>query len=664
MLDPNLPELKVLDYTQALQRSQSLESRGDFLNKGIYKLLITIYEWTEKFTVNKILPNQDQLERDLSYEPEKLEYFLSEYAIRTRPPLIKKLNYLDYAPTEGSGDTDDPRAYLRHSSVFCRPTSADGTTCYRYVTGLNEISIDAIRRWINERRQSTSPEKMRQNINRAIEENRLYDTYASTEIGGLFNCIFDTTKQLKDSTIVLHLKPILKKLVEDRLLFFIRNDKASKAGNKSLFFYFKKEEIFTRLEIYIDYMRDVIVKDLVRIGVLEEPSAEEYENIKPTAENILRFLSDSYGDQKTVVEEIILLADYYNHEKEKEFKEQKRKVFEDVMVYIQSSGKLIDMNFLRVQSEFLDEESRNSILSNPSILYAEYADRLSYHEYILHKDGIPQAIQNAKNIFLSTGNDAELTVLRLMDVHSHVDDSALIRNLEEIENRALFRHLSFFTWLWRSLVGNKVVHRFEADAIRNKLNRKLKALINEQRTKFLAKEKTRIAEERIKKDKPSSEKSGDGSLQSQRLELLEEEGSSPSILTEKRADSEEDPKLKAKLEKILSAMDEAWDFGYYPDRNYLMDKLEGSMEEDELISFMKKKGGKDIYSYQVRDQIEKYPFPILVSKQYLKKNGKRLLEKAIGIIEEQKAESMPNQEKFDLAVSLADFLERILPKLK
>ncbi|MCZ8237427.1 MAG: hypothetical protein O9346_07490 [Leptospiraceae bacterium] len=658
MLDPNLPELKVLDYTMALQRTQSIEARGDLLNKGIYRLLITLYEWTEKFTVNKSLPRAEQLLKDIGIEADKLDFFLNEYGIKSKPPMIKKLNYLEYSPSDLGGESFEPESHLKHHTVFCRPTAADGTTSYRYATGLNDISIDNIKKWVKEKRESPSKAYLNDRIRSAVTENRLFDTYASTEIGNLFRCPFDKTKALKDTTILIHLKPILKKLVEDKVIFFIRNDKASKAGNKSVFYFFKKEEIFSRLEIYLDILKEVIIPDLIRIGVIEKPSEEDWEDPKEIATKVSTFLTDSYGDQKALVEEIILLSDYYNQEKEKEKKEEKKKTFDEIMTYIQSSGKIIDLNLLRIQGETLDEEMRTSIIKHSAIHYTEFADKKNYFEYILHKEGVKSAIDSAKRSFAATGNDTEITVLRMMDVISNLEDPDVIKSFEEAESSALFKHLPFLTWLWRMLMGNKKVHKFEATSIRNAVLKNVKQQVADQRSKHIAKRRTEIAEERIKKENEKlSKKTKD-------TDTANNKSSEDSIPSQGSSELEDDPATKEKLKSILSALDEAWDFGVYPDRTYVLDKVSSSMTEDDLIFFLKKKGGKDIYSYMVRNQPDKYIWPILITRNYLKKNGKKLLEKAEEVIQAQKTGAMREQMKYDLAVSLAEFLDRILPKIR
>ncbi|OCC29078.1 Uncharacterized protein GNX_2379 [Leptospira interrogans serovar Canicola] len=50
--------------------------------------------------------------------------------------------------------------------------------------------------------------------------------------------------------------------------------------------------------------------------------------------------------------------------------------------------------------------------------------------------------------------------------------------------------------------------------------------------------------------------------------------------------------------------------------------MDGEIDEDGLINFLKKFGKNDIYSFMVRNQEDKYTFPILITKRYLKKKRK------------------------------------------
>lgn len=90
MLEPQSPELKVADYNTALQLTQSLEARNDFQYKKIHKLLLIISDWTDKFVANKVLPNVDQLSKELGLEKDKTLQFLKELCTKYNPRSLKK----------------------------------------------------------------------------------------------------------------------------------------------------------------------------------------------------------------------------------------------------------------------------------------------------------------------------------------------------------------------------------------------------------------------------------------------------------------------------------------------------------------------------------------------------------------------------------------------
>lgn len=663
LLRADMPELRVLDYAQALQRVQNMESRGDLQNKGIYKFLMTVYDWTERFPTNKSLPTLENLEKELGLEQEKLNYFVQEYAIRSDPPLVRKLNYIDYHP-EGVGDPSKPSSHLKHYTVFCRPTSADGMSCIRYVIGLNDISFNAIQRWIQEKRVLAPRETRKEEIFRAIESNSLVDTYASSEIANLFQCPFDKRKYLRDITLTIHIKPILKRLVDEKLVYFVRNEKASQPGNKSVFYYFNKEEIFDRLEIYMEFVKEKIVPEFVRMGVLNQPDEEDYFERKSLAETLLTFMNESFGDQKTVIEELILLNDFYSEEIKKVEEENKRKHLTSLLDYVQSSGRILNLHQIRIDNQELTEEERNFLLTNSNILYAEYADKKNYYEYILHKQNIQTAVEQAIENYKKTGNNLELIILRLMGVVDEIQDFGLVRIFEETECHSLFNFLPFFTWLWRWLLGNRVVHKFEAEEIRKKLRQGINQKISEKKPQFLARLK-QLTEQRKQENqelnssqiKSKLVKQGSSTTATQKPEWDEE-------LKGKNESQPLTPEQKQTLDRIIKILEEAWDFGVFPDRVYLREQLSEEISEEELVQFIKKNAGKEIFSFMVRNQFEKYPFPILIPRKYIIKNGKKMIAQAEKIIQEQKNASIPNQMEYDKAISLVEFLERILSKLR
>ncbi|TGK38360.1 hypothetical protein EHQ12_09490 [Leptospira gomenensis] len=653
MLEPQSPELKVADYNTALQLTQSLESRGDFQYKGIHKLLLVIGDWTDKYLANKILPNMDQLSRDMNLEKEKVGQYLRELCTKYNPPIVKKICMVDFNPT---GDASDGKieSYLRLNPVFARPQAADASTSHRYVDGVNQTTFSSIQRWIKEKRIFPGREEFVKRIHTAILENKLTDTYASTEIGNLFNDPFDATPGLKQVTVNIHLKPVLKKLVEQKTLFFFRNENALNPGNRSVFYYNVQEEILARIEAYKSFLTDRLVPELQKIGALGSVSDEERSNTRGLVNSVMPFLSPAYGDQKTAMEELLALVHFEEEDKEKKEKEEKKVKLTEILDYIKSANRLVDLNFLRFRGQQIEEEIRTLVTNHEQILHTEFADKNALYIYVLHKLAVAGAIEAARRTFAATGNDNEIRILDRMKIKDLIDNRDLAASFDKLELSSLFKYLPFFTRLWRNLFGSATVHKFEAEQIRAHNAVELNKRVNEARTKKIQEDAAKLAEKRVK-EKEQAEKSS----RKQQNVPGKEEKTQPSSAPKEAID----PTSGKLLERVLDILDDYWSSRQYPDRNILLYEMEGEINEENLVAFLKKFGKSDIFSFMVRNQEERYTFPILISKRYLKKHGRDLMEKASAIIEEQKNASMPDQDLFDFCISLDDFLKKTLPKI-
>ncbi|TGK20192.1 hypothetical protein EHO61_06770 [Leptospira fluminis] len=654
MLDPQSPELKVADYNSALQLTQALEARGDFQYKGIYKLVLIVGDWTEKFAANKILPAADQLARELALDRERVSAYLRELSSRQNPPLIKKICMIDFDPT---GDTSDGRSIgssLRLMTVFARPLQTDGSSSHRYVEGINQASYASIQRWIKERRKFPGPENFQRWIWECIDSNRLSETYASSEIGGLFQDSFDITPPMKQTTININLKPVLKRLVDSKNLYFFRNEQALSPGNRSVFYYNVHDEIILRLEAYKKYLKEKIVPELQRIGVMGNFTPEEMDSTRNLVTQVIPFLSPAYGDQKTAMEELSTLIHFEEEEKEKKEKEEKKAKLSELLDYIHSANRLVDLNYLRFRGEPIEGELRNLIVNHESILSADYADRKNLYMFALHKECVPGAIENARRVFSATGNDSEIRVLEKMDVRDLLDPREAAEQFDKLEYSSLFKYLPFITRFWRSLFGNNVVHRFEAEEIKARLSTEQNKMVLEAKTRAAQEEKQRLAERRLK-EKDAAEAVSRPKTAAAHAETVS--------AFSRSGEQEVDPEGKKMLSAVLDILDAAWSKGDTPDRNYLLEKLGADSDENTLLNFLKKNAKKEILSFMVRNQQERYTFPILVTKRYLKKNGKALLDKAKKVVDEQKDADMPEQEKFDFYISFEDFLNRTLAKI-
>ncbi|PKA13175.1 hypothetical protein CH372_04840, partial [Leptospira meyeri] len=354
-------------------------------------------------------------------------------------------------------------------------------------------------------------------------------------------------------------------------------------------------------------------------------------------------------------------------DKEREEKQKRKQQVDDLMAFLAEAGRIVEVNLLRVSGEPLTDEFRAALLSQPELLYTEYADNKIYNEFILHKSCIPQAIESAKRTFQIKHSDLEIRVLNQMNVTLHLNDESPKRLLEEIEAQSLFQFLPFFTRIWRMIMGSMTVHKFEIPPIKARLQQQLNKDLASQKAKKISQEKERLVKARLREREEAEKDAEKKSKQSQQVAASTsafnggEEDSGESV---KQGSPEEEKKWKESIESIIRILDEAWEFGVYPDREYVLSKLNGKFTEENLIFFLKKFGGKEIYSFPIRNQREKFPWPILVSTGYLKRHGKKLLDKVTAESDRQRSEKFPNQEKFDIAESQLDFLNRILPRLK
>ncbi len=647
MSEQNSQFFRVVDFNPAAQSVQGMESRGDFQYKGIYRFFTTINEWTEKFLANKILPNAEQLTRDISIEKDKVDFFINELCFKSNPPIIKKITTVEFELSD-MRKSENLTTGLRRNTVFARPSTLDAGSSQRYINGCNERSVAAIKRAIAEVRTPWHGDKFKDYIFTRINANKLSDTYASYDVGNLFNCPYDSSKQLKEITVNTHLKPVLKKLVDDKILLFFRNEKALKSANKSIFLYNSKDEVIERIEIYVNYLKKHIIPSLQKIGVIGGVSDEEYSDFASLATKVLAYMDDSYGDQKYMVEELIILGAFYeNYREEIKKKEQKDKIIE-VVKLVENAGKLVDIATIRVNGDPIPKEVIPSIIANENILYCEYDDGSNLYEFLLHKSAVNLAADLAKKIFQSTGNDTDVRILSRMNINTSIDEN-IKKEFYAIEMESLFKYLPFLTRMWRTLMGNIYVTKAEADQIRRQKEMEQKKRINEAKAKQIAKEKTKLVEERMKQIDEIE----------QGLPVAEaKEGEA-----DKKLSPEEEKQVKDVLQAIITVLDTAWDAKLYPDREYVMQNVKTGMTEDQFVMFLKKHSLKEILSFQIKSKTNKYKWPILVSRHYLKRHGRRLLEIAKRESDIERRAPAPDQDKFDLYTFLEEFLERVLPRI-
>ena len=122
-----------------------------------------------------------------------------------------------------------------------------------------------------------------------------------------------------------------------------------------------------------------------------------------------------------------------------------------------------------------------------------------------------------------------------------------------------------------------------------------------------------------------------------------------------------EPIAEELTKKILDFIDSEWNQGKYPDRtSVLKHATELNGNENALIFFLKKHGAKHLLSFQISSQSGKFPWPILITRKYLRSNGRTMLKKASEEVNRQNSAAMPDQFKYDLSISLERFLSKAL----
>jgi hypothetical protein len=641
MLNPDHQFLSVLDYASAMNKVQAMELKGDFSNKGIFKLLTTTFEYTEKFSSSKKLPTAQELQEELNFTQEKIDNFLQNLGFNLNPPAIRKLNFLEYIPSWEGQDPGMSRV-LKLFTVFARPTGNDGHTAYHYVLELNSITSDSITRYFRLVRNPSSKEMMREKLRQVLPQNKLYEMYASTEIGNLFQCPFDQKFKTKDQTIQVHLRPVLKTLVDNEVLLFVRNDDSANSNSKSVFYWNHKTEIQDRVEVYLDYAFEVIVPKLKKLGVIQLESrhdlADEFHFIK----DINAYLTtESHGDEKTLLQEILLLSIPYKEEKLKQEKEEENRQLEELQTVLKGAGHPQELDDLRLYGESIPDKFIQLIMGDLRILSVETLNKKNeFATFVLHKDSISQAVEFAMKVFQDSGNYFDMALLEQLGVKNLILDNSILKKWKELESQNYYHSLSWWTKLRRWIFGNKTANSDEIKTIKAKKKLNHDALLEKEREKAQQKK-----------------------IKSKAMKRLEDKELKAKTSNSSKEDPQEKKKRESSMAKILDELDRHWEEGTLPDVAKLVQAWETPITEQAVEQFIKNHMKSEVFSYKIRNQFQKYPLPILVTRRYLKKYRNPLLEAAQKEWDSVRLKLSPNQEVYDKAVSLLSFLEKTLPKL-
>lgn len=379
-------------------------------------------------------------------------------------------------------------------------------------------------------------------------------------------------------------------------------------------------------------------------GEISLKNLEEYRN-KIESLNPTKQLSLCW-ELKVILNELIK---FYKLKVEQDKKERLQKIMQELSKY--------ELVVPSTSLKNLNEEEIQSLISQPDVLYTEFFYRNKVIDFLLYKKNVFPALLHARKQFFEKHDDTELKILIQMDIKKYLQGDQL-KIYESTEEELVFSKLPFLVRIFRLLFGKTKLKEEEKERIKEEIRREemerqiqYKRKEASQKTKELAKRKIEL--EKIE-EKPQ-------------VDLYAED------VKKLQTDVYQDEKAKELLFKIIQVLDEAWNQEKLPNRLTLIEKIpEFQNNEDYLIQFLKKYGKGKIFSFRViphdpnspkiniNDPI--YVWPILISKNYIAKNGYKLLKKAMEEVDAQKKALMPEQQKFDISTAIEDFLNRLLAK--
>ena len=628
--------MEVMEQTPATELVQAMEARGDFKYKGIFAVYNLVLDWTTKFPTNGVLIGLPQLEREANLSPEKLHDFMQVLLGRgtSRAKLIHAIPAIELAPNSSQG--------VNRLLVYCRPPKGDGNTARRYVLSYVEKNAEALGKWIGTSRTPMEGPAYQDLLYNQIQQGKLYESQAGPHIARLFYNDLDNTAELKKITYQLMTRPVIQRMINNRHLMLINPPVDALLPSYRGVYFNNTEELEQRFQ----YIADYFIKKILNNPGAASPS--DYGAIYKLASGYDRSIFNSLpAGHKQAIMELILLAGKLDkmHKEEAETKTQEE--LETVLEDLSKAGRLLDLHKMKIS-----DGMRSRILNVKSVLHADYPQLGRVVTFVLHRDCIPAAIKSAREHFDKSGNDSEALILAAMGIENNMD-AELLKVWDALMHRVYFEHLPWHVRVWRALFGKEDLKATEAEKIKRDLQKKAVDEKLKLQTSQARKEKKKLVSERLKGNKGAPAGAGEDDLDS---------APSPNMSPEELQEAaDREARSQELLQGICAELDSLWASNILPSRTHILEKFT-EFDENSLIFFLKKHARKEIYSFRVKNEKPEYQWPILISRNYIRRHGKKMLDKAIKDTDEQRAASMPNQEKFDVAAAIEDFLSRLMAK--
>jgi hypothetical protein len=651
---------------EAEMQIRLLEARGDFRFKNITKVYEIILKMTSEFAFKRALPTVSSLSKLTDLDNETIAIYLKEL-INRKVPIIGKITIVENNPNN-DGVRGIPE--LRTHDLFCRPSAQEKYSTQLYITDCNQRSLHALKEYFTKKFKPKDENAMRTYLHENINKQTFHTTYIPHILSRLFSSKFDMSLELRKNQRECTIKPLMKQLISDRILFFTKNQTGKELFSQNIILLQNKTELITRYKILNEYFHQKILSLLIKEKYIttekiqaitkdaSEESTDSEKDIKLYNLAYPHILKDKGNVDFQILSELMIFAPILAVTEKKQAKTELLNFYLDT---IKNYPRVLDLKTFKFDGNILPDKIRFEILSHPKILSVEFPFKKRIGLFAAHKDNLQTVIQSAKTAAVVNNNETEIHILNMMGIDKYLDESVL-KDFDEFLVQVLSRYLSFFSRIFNFLFRKKP-KKEQLKIIKKELSSHYdKRLENVRKIELAGGDK----EARAKKKRRSVREDPDAdSADSKKKDKITEDNSdmTPEEKEEIEKETQEaEKKLGECVGQIERHIDDFWKKGVLPNR-ISVKELFPTWTEDQLMMFMKRHCRGKVKSFQVNFESDKFKWPIFMTKKYLTRYGSKLLHETKKKADEQRKAQFPNQETFEYYYALENFLSRNLRKL-
>ncbi len=628
-----VPRLQVVPINEAWQIARKLNSQQNPDLEGITSLFEVIKNWTKRFSQSKVLPSKNHLMEETSFSEQKIDLFLLEllgYGAANSSSLIVGLPLLQLELSEVPS--------IKSTIVFVRPEYGKEWNIESYHREVIHQNVQSLEHW-SKIRPIADSEQQAQTLQQSLQEDHIADSHMQTTILRMFQSDISIIDWKRSSIFECFVRPVIQVLLKKGVLILLQNTFQDKTIRR---LYWKQDqEILSWYETLAKFYSSQILPDYASSSQTEI-SPEKLEPL-PTHSMTPGF--------RQVVEELSVLhpfiLPFQTRGKGTISPEEGKKLdneMESAEGYLKKQTKAVSSHRFKFPAEVLEILKKEG-----NVFHTRYPMGRSVLSFYLHRERLQDAVSSAKRDFEKYGDDTQALILESMQVE-HYMHKDILKVYTNLQRDVYYRLIPWYIRLFRRFFGQSLLLPKELIHVKEQFQSKLKTKIRIFETEQATVRVKKLAKQRFMEQQQKSNQTETDSSFSKKSHIYPQ-----STWSEK--------KNKDTTSQILNLIDQAWGAKLFPNRTLLLENISDFKTENEILFFLKKHCSRHIYSFYISSDKPEFTWPILISRRYLQKNGAKLLDQVQKDADKQRQAIMPDQEKFNIAVAIEDFLLKTIPKM-